>query len=154
MLRRTKIVATLGPATSSAESLQGIINAGVDVVRLNFSHGSAEDHIAMAALIREQAKNCGRIIAVLADLQGPKLRIARFKDGKVTLKVGQPFALDASFDKHMGDETQVGLDYEDWSKTSSRRYSGAGRRPHRNKGHQRERFENRNHRAGRWQAVE
>ncbi len=113
MLRRTKIVATLGPATNSADALRAIIEAGVDVVRLNFSHGSAEEHIGRAELIREQARQCGRLVAILADLQGPKLRVSRFRDGKVTLQKGQSFALDAGLDKNAGDATQVGLDYED-----------------------------------------
>ncbi len=113
MLRRTKIVATLGPATNQPDSLDAIIRAGVDVVRLNFSHGSAEEHTRLAALVRERANTNQRPIAILADLQGPKLRIARFRDQKVHLKAGDTFTLDASLDKESGDETQVGLDYED-----------------------------------------
>ncbi|MGB1951170.1 MAG: pyruvate kinase [Marinobacter sp.] len=112
MLRRTKIVATLGPATDSPESLAAIIAAGVDVTRLNFSHGSAEDHIERARRVRETAASQGRFVALLADLQGPKLRIARFRDNKVTLKAGQEFVLDASMDKENGDEHRVGIDYE------------------------------------------
>ncbi|GAA3586664.1 pyruvate kinase [Marinobacter xestospongiae] len=112
MLRRTKIVATLGPATDSAESLQAIIAAGVDVTRLNFSHGSAEDHIQRARQVREASEALGRYTAILADLQGPKLRIARFTDNKVTLKAGQSFVLDAAMDKESGDSERVGIDYE------------------------------------------
>jgi len=112
MLRRTKIVATLGPATDSPESLSAIIAAGVDVTRLNFSHGSAEDHIERARRVRESAAANGRFVALLADLQGPKLRIARFSDNKVTLKAGQQFILDASMDKEAGNEERVGIDYE------------------------------------------
>ncbi|MDX1633698.1 MAG: pyruvate kinase [Marinobacter sp.] len=112
MLRRTKIVATLGPATDSPESLAAIIKAGVDVTRLNFSHGSAEDHIQRARNVREAAKAQGRFVALLADLQGPKLRIARFADNKVTLKPGQTFVLDASMDKEAGTSERVGIDYE------------------------------------------
>ncbi len=112
MLRRTKIVATLGPATDSPESLAAIIKAGVDVTRLNFSHGSAEDHIQRARNVREAAKSQGRFVALLADLQGPKLRIARFSDNKVTLKPGQTFVLDASMDKEAGTAERVGIDYE------------------------------------------
>src|SRR5690554_7901883 len=112
MLRRTKIVATLGPATDSTESLAAIIKAGVDVTRLNFSHGSAEEHMERARQVREAAAAQGRFVAVLADLQGPKLRIARFTDNKVTLIAGQTFVLDASMDKEAGTEERVGIDYE------------------------------------------
>lgn len=112
MLRRTKIVATLGPATDSPESLAAIIAAGVDVTRLNFSHGSAEDHIERARRVREAAKAQGRFVALLADLQGPKLRIARFTENKITVQAGQTFVLDAAMDKGAGDETRVGIDYE------------------------------------------
>ncbi|EDM45820.1 pyruvate kinase [Marinobacter algicola] len=112
MLRRTKIVATLGPATDSPESLSAIIAAGVDVTRLNFSHGSAEDHIQRALRVRESAAANGRFVALLADLQGPKLRIARFAENKVTLKASQQFVLDASMDKEAGNDERVGIDYE------------------------------------------
>ncbi|OZG75307.1 pyruvate kinase [Hahella sp. CCB-MM4] len=112
MLRRTKIVATLGPATSTPESLDAIIKAGVDVVRLNFSHGEAEDHIARAELVRELARKNNRFVAILADLQGPKLRISRFVDGKINLAKGQRFVLDAKLDKDAGDIDRVGIDYE------------------------------------------
>lgn len=113
MLRRTKIVATLGPATDSPEALAAIIAAGVDVTRLNFSHGSAEDHIERARLVRETATSQGRFVALLADLQGPKLRIARFANHKITLSRGQTFVLDATMDKENGTEERVGIDYED-----------------------------------------
>jgi pyruvate kinase len=112
MLRRTKIVATLGPATDSIDDLSAIIKAGVDVTRLNFSHGSADEHIARADRVRAAAKSNDRFVAVLADLQGPKLRIARFADNKVTLKPDQTFTLDAAMDKEAGDEQCVGIDYE------------------------------------------
>lgn len=112
MLRRTKIVATLGPATDSSESLAAIIAAGVDVTRLNFSHGSAEEHIERARRVRQTAAAQGRFVALLADLQGPKLRIARFTENKVILKAGQTFVLDASMDKEAGTEERVGIDYE------------------------------------------
>jgi len=113
MLRRTKIVATLGPATDSPEALAAIIAAGVDVTRLNFSHGSAEDHIERARLVRETATSQGRFVALLADLQGPKLRIAHFANHKITLSRGQTFVLDATMDKENGTEERVGIDYED-----------------------------------------
>lgn len=112
MLRRTKIVATLGPATDSVEDLSAIIRAGVDVTRLNFSHGSAEEHIQRAQRVRDAATASDRFVAILADLQGPKLRIARFTDNKVTLKLGQTFVLDAQMDKEAGTEKAVGIDYE------------------------------------------
>lgn len=112
MLRRTKIVATLGPATDTPEALTNIIRAGVDVTRLNFSHGSASEHIERARRVREAARATGRFVALLADLQGPKLRIARFKDHKVSLQVGQTFVLDATMDKNAGTAERVGIDYE------------------------------------------
>ncbi|MNB71396.1 Pyruvate kinase II [compost metagenome] len=112
MQRRTKIIATLGPATETPEVLERLIVAGVDVVRLNFSHGSAEDHIARAKLVRDLAAKHGRFVAVLADLQGPKIRIARFSKGKVMLQKGKLFILDAALDKNTGDENSVGIDYE------------------------------------------
>ncbi|SDH63773.1 pyruvate kinase [Pseudomonas benzenivorans] len=112
MRRRTKIVATLGPATQSPEAIEGLVVAGVDVVRLNFSHGSAHEHIERARLVREMARKHGRFVAVLGDLQGPKIRIARFAQGKVQLRKGQAFVLDAALDKNAGDEQAVGIDYE------------------------------------------
>lgn len=112
MRQRTKIVATLGPATESPEAIEALVQAGVDVVRLNFSHGSAGEHIARADLVREMARKHGRFVAVLADLQGPKIRIARFAAGKVQLERGQTFVLDAGLDKNAGDENAVGIDYE------------------------------------------
>ena len=108
--RATKIVATIGPASSSREVLQRMIEAGVDVVRLNFSHGKAEDHVERAALVREVAAACGREVAIMADLQGPKIRVGKFKDGKIELQKGAPFMLDANCE--MGDQDQVGLDYK------------------------------------------
>jgi pyruvate kinase len=112
MLRRTKILATLGPATDKPGVLEGLFAAGVDVVRMNFSHGSAEDHIARAEAVRALSKKTGRRVGILGDLQGPKIRIARFKDNKVWLNEGQAFALDINFDPLAGDETQVGITYE------------------------------------------
>jgi pyruvate kinase len=112
MPRQTKIVATLGPASSSPEVLQRIIHAGVDVVRLNFSHGSAQDHIDRAKLVRETAAACGKTVAIMADLQGPKIRVGKFAEGKVQLANGQPFVLDAARTTP-GDGDGVGLDYKD-----------------------------------------
>ena len=112
MKRRTKIVATLGPSTNSPEAIEQLITAGVNVVRLNFSHGSAEEHQQRAELVREFARKQGRFVAILGDLQGPKIRISRFKDTKVELEEGQTFVLDASLDRNAGDKTQVGIDYK------------------------------------------
>jgi pyruvate kinase len=109
--RRTKIVATLGPASSDPKVLDKLIEAGVDVVRLNFSHGTAEEHIQRAELVRSLAKTRGRAVGVLVDLQGPKIRIGKFKEGKVTLKAGERFVLDTNCEA--GDEHCVGLDYKD-----------------------------------------
>ena len=111
MPRNTKIVATLGPACSDPAVLQRMLAAGVDVVRLNFSHGRASDHVERAQLVRECAKTLGREVAVMADLQGPKIRIGKFADGKVRLEPGQTFILDAEC--AVGDGTRVGLDYKE-----------------------------------------
>lgn len=112
-MRRTKIVATLGPATSTPEAIDAVIRAGVDVVRLNFSHGSHAEHAARAELVRSLAHKAGRVVGILGDLQGPKLRIARFKDGKITLKPGDPFILDADMANDAGDQHRVGLGYKE-----------------------------------------
>ncbi|MBK9117651.1 MAG: pyruvate kinase [Betaproteobacteria bacterium] len=111
MLRNTKIVATLGPACSDAETLQRMLAAGVDVVRLNFSHGAASDHVERARLVRQCAQRLGREVAIMADLQGPKIRIGRFADGRAELIPEQPFVLDAECE--LGDATRVGLDYKE-----------------------------------------
>lgn len=113
MFRRTKIVATLGPATDDPKVLDDLIQAGVDVVRANFSHGSAEDHINRAELIRDRARAHGRQVGVLADLQGPKIRTARFKEGKVFLTEGDRFILDAALPKTDGDKERVGIAYKE-----------------------------------------
>ncbi len=111
MIRRTKIVATLGPASSTPEVLERMINAGVDVVRINFSHGTREEHMEHAELARSLARAAGQTVGVLADLQGPKIRIGKFEDGKITLKAGDKFVLDAECE--MGDQEKVGLDYKE-----------------------------------------
>ena len=111
-MRRTKIVATLGPATNTPEAIEAIIRAGVNVVRLNFSHGSPEEHLARAELVREMAQKVGRVVGILGDLQGPKLRISRFQDGKITLASGDAFILDAALDKDAGNQERVGLGYK------------------------------------------
>ena len=112
LLRRTKILATLGPATDKPGVLEDLFEAGIDVVRLNFSHGSAQDHIDRADRVRELSKKTGRRVGILADLQGPKIRIERFKENKVRLEEGQAFALDINLGKLDGDNTQVGISYE------------------------------------------
>lgn len=111
-IRRTKIVATLGPASDREGVLEGMLRAGVDVVRLNFSHGSADDHRRRLVEVRDISQRLGRSVAVLADLQGPKIRIARFKDDAVVLGEGQPFVLDMLLDSNAGDITRVGCDYK------------------------------------------
>lgn len=112
MPRATKIVATLGPASSTPEVLDAMLKAGVDVVRLNFSHGKAQDHIDRAQLVRESAARVGKVVAIMADLQGPKIRVGKFAEGKVMLEPGQPFILDASRTEP-GDIHGVGLDYKE-----------------------------------------
>src|SRR5512137_1951031 len=111
-MRATKIVATLGPASSSPEILEAMIRAGVDVVRLNFSHGKAQDHIDRANLVREAAARAGKQVAIMADLQGPKIRVGKFEDGKTMLENGQRFVLDAARTEP-GNNEVVGLDYKD-----------------------------------------
>jgi pyruvate kinase len=111
MSRATKIVATLGPASSSPEVLERMIRAGVDVVRMNFSHGSAQDHIDRATLVREVAQRAGKEVAIMADLQGPKIRVGRFDGGMTTLTAGQQFILDGAT-TGLGDNGRVGLDYK------------------------------------------
>jgi len=109
--RATKIVATLGPASSDPALLEEMIRAGVNVVRLNFSHGTAQDHIDRATLVREAAKRAGCEVAIMADLQGPKIRVGKFAEGKVFLEHGQKFILDAAR-VELGDINAVGLDYK------------------------------------------
>jgi pyruvate kinase len=111
MLRRTKIVATLGPATDDPKVLEKLIEACVDVVRLNFSHGTADLHRQRAESARERAAARGRPIGVIADLQGPKIRVGKFKQGKVTLKEGDTFILDAGFPLEGGTAERVGVTY-------------------------------------------
>src|SRR5450830_288910 len=114
MLRGTKIVATIGPASSDFEMLVKMIRAGVDVVRLNFSHGTGQDHIDRAALVRRAAAECGREVAIMADMQGPKIRVGKFEDGKVMLEQGDKFILDAKWGSNgeLGNQERVGLDYK------------------------------------------
>ena len=114
MSRHTKIVATLGPASSTQEVLERMVQAGVDVVRMNFSHGSAADHKARAEGIRAAAAKHGRIVGILGDLQGPKIRVGQVENSKITLTQGEPFILDAACT--LGNQERVGLDYKDLPK--------------------------------------
>ncbi|MBC3807821.1 pyruvate kinase [Undibacterium seohonense] len=110
MLRGTKIVATVGPASNDLDTLVSMLKAGVNVVRLNFSHGKAQDHIDRAALVRKAAEVCGIEIAIMADMQGPKIRIGKFENSKIQIENGDKFILDA--DCTLGNQERVGLDYK------------------------------------------
>ncbi len=120
MQRRTKIVATLGPATDDPRVLDKLIEAGVDVVRLNFSHDLPEVHKQRAEFVRDRAQAHGRQIGVIADMQGPKIRIGRFKGKRVRLEEGQRFVIDADMPLDAGDATRVGLTYKDLPKDVAR----------------------------------
>ncbi|MEN0107097.1 MAG: pyruvate kinase, partial [Pseudomonas sp.] len=111
--RRTKIVATLGPASNSPEVLEQLILAGVDVCRLNFSHGTPDEHKARANLVREIAAKHGRFVALLGDLQGPKIRIAKFADKRIELKEGDTFRFSVTHPRDAGTQEVVGIDYPD-----------------------------------------
>jgi pyruvate kinase len=112
MHRRTKIVATLGPATDRPETLLKMIDAGLDVARLNFSHGDADDHRGRAKALREAARKSGREVGLMGDLQGPKIRVKRFKDRSVELIDGQSFFLDSSLGLEEGTIDGVGVALE------------------------------------------
>ena len=107
--RATKIVATLGPATDSPQKIEQLIAAGVDVVRLNFSHGTAKEHIQRASWVHEAAHRLARDVGVMVDLQGPKIRIGKFENGQIELVAGAEFILD--LDCKLGNQNRVGLDY-------------------------------------------
>jgi len=111
--KRTKIVTTLGPATNNPEALKKLFLAGANVVRLNFSHGSAEEHIQRAKMVREVSAELDMHVAILGDLQGPKIRIARFAEGKIELAQGDEFVLDAEWDTEQGNKEVVGIDYKE-----------------------------------------
>ena len=113
MTQRTKIVATLGPATDNEEVLENMILAGVNVVRMNFSHGAPEDHMQRAELVRSLAAKHDCHVAVLGDLQGPKIRISRFADGPITLAIGDKFILDGDLGRDEGNQDMVGIDYKE-----------------------------------------
>ncbi len=112
MTRRTKIVTTLGPATDRDNNLEKIIAAGANMVRMNFSHGEAVDHIRRADEVREIAARLGKEVAIMGDLQGPKIRVSTFKDNKIQLAVGDKFILDSDIEKGQGTQEAVGLDYK------------------------------------------
>jgi pyruvate kinase len=115
-MRRTKIVATLGPGSSSPEVIEDMIRAGVDVFRLNFSHGTHEEQRHRNDMIRECSENAGRIVGVLADLQGPKIRTGRFVSSRVQLIRGEHFILDANLGEDEGTNERVGITYKDLPK--------------------------------------
>lgn len=112
MLRRTKILATLGPATDTPERIEAVLKAGANVVRMNFSHGTAEDHINRAKMVRESAAKLGKYVAILGDLQGPKIRVSKFRDGAIQLAIGDTFILDADLASNEGGQESVGIDYK------------------------------------------
>ncbi len=112
MERRTKIVATLGPASDRPKTLRKMIDAGLDVARLNFSHGSADDHRKRARRLNKAADECGRVVGLIGDLQGPKIRVKRFKKGSVELKDGAAFFLDSTLGLSDGDKKGVGVALE------------------------------------------
>lgn len=120
MPRRTKIVATLGPATDEKGVLDDMIQAGMDVVRLNFSYGDPDDHIKRAESVRNRARANGHQVGVFADLQGPNIRITGFRDSRVVLEKGEHFTLDARQDPQTGTRERVGLTYKGLSGDLSR----------------------------------
>ncbi len=111
-VRQTKIIATLGPATDDPEVLRAMFRAGVDVVRINMSHGSPEDQMVRARTVREVSAGLGREIAILVDLQGPKIRLETFLNDHIELEHGDPFILDASPEPALGDQSRVGVTYK------------------------------------------
>lgn len=111
-MRRTKIVATLGPATDDDETLRQLIKAGLDVVRVNFSHGAADDHRKRVESVRRIAKEEGSVVGILGDLQGPKIRVSDFTDGHIMLTEDEPFTLDVNYDDKAGNQQVVGCTYE------------------------------------------
>lgn len=116
LIRRTKIVTTLGPATDNEQALAELFKAGANVVRMNFSHGDKKDHVNRAKMVRKVAADLNLNIAILGDLQGPKIRISKFKNRKVEINSGDEFILDADLGPDKGDASQVGIDYKDLPK--------------------------------------
>ena len=134
--RRTKIIATLGPATDDEAVLRQIIEAGVDVVRLNFSHDDEDAHARRIVAVRQIAREAGRVVAVMQDLQGPKIRIGKLVGGSVELKPGASLAITTR--EVEGTEKCVSTDYQGSPPAgSSRRSYPYGRRPYRAQGHRR-----------------
>ena len=123
MLRRTKIIATLGPATDDPKVLDRLIDAGVDVVRLNLSHETADIHSRRAHLVRERAQAQGRHVGILVDLQGPKIRIGKFSERSVVLQEGQKFILNVDMPLAEGDGERVGVTYKDLARDVARSYN-------------------------------
>jgi pyruvate kinase len=115
-MRRTKIIATLGPATDQPGMLEKLINAGVDVFRLNYSHQTHADHERRMKEIRKISYEHKHAVGVIADLQGPKIRIEQFKDGKIQLREGANFKINTNLATEDGDETQVGVTYKELAK--------------------------------------
>jgi len=113
-LRRTKIVATLGPATDEPGVLADMVRAGLDVARINFSHGGKDEQRRRIVAIRAAAEAVGRPVGILADLSGPKIRIESFEKGKIQLAEGQPFALDIALDPNAGNDREVGCATRIW----------------------------------------
>lgn len=111
MQRSTKIVATLGPASSDRDVLKRVLGAGVDVVRMNFSHGKAEDHLTRAEMVREVSRELGTTVGIMCDLQGPKIRVGKFENNRIELENGARFVLDAECT--LGNQERVGLDYKE-----------------------------------------
>ncbi|MEA3291023.1 MAG: pyruvate kinase, partial [Pseudomonadota bacterium] len=111
-MRRTKIVATLGPATDDDEVLEGLIREGADVVRINFSHGAPDDHFRRVKQLRRVAEQLNLSVGVLGDLQGPKIRIESFADGPITLEEGDRFVLDTALAGDAGTSERVGVTYK------------------------------------------
>lgn len=111
-IRRTKIIATLGPATDSSEVLRAVIEAGADILRINLSHGTHEEQAARAHQVRSVALGLNKEVAILADLRGPKIRIERFRDGSIELEAGDVFVLDVSAEPALGDQHRVGVTYK------------------------------------------
>ena len=120
--RSTKIVATLGPASNDREVLTRLITAGVDVVRMNFSHGTKEEHLARAELVRDVSRSLERTVGIMCDLQGPKIRIGKFEKGRITLSKGDVFVLDAECP--LGNQETVGLDYKERQQDHDHRTGG------------------------------
>jgi len=113
IIRRTKIVATLGPSSESPEILDKLVKAGVNVVRLNFSHGTPDEHRQRAENVRQAARNNGVVVGILADMQGPKIRVGKYVNGKTMLEPGQKYIIDGALDLDAGNDERVGITYKE-----------------------------------------